>query len=144
MATAQIDGLGPDYESVNGTLAITRRLSDKVLAAFNHAYATDEVDVASKLRAVPQVTEAKRPKGDKSGGYDATTHADLWVGFVEERNSCKAFCEKTSAKVSDLRSTQEKIKTPIVTGTKSRSQTWGGRIKTKLFMYLFALLPITA
>ena len=52
MATVQIDGLGPDYESVNGILAITRRLSDKVLAAFNHAYATGEVDVASKLRAV--------------------------------------------------------------------------------------------
>ena len=72
MATVQIDGLGPDYESVNGILAITRRLSDKVLAAFNHAYATGEVDVASKRRAVLQVTEAKRPKGDKRGGFDAT------------------------------------------------------------------------
>jgi len=110
MATVQIDGLGPDYESVNGILAITRRLSDKVLAAFNHAYATGEVDVASKLRAVLQVTEAKRPKSDKRGGYDATAHADLWVGSVEERNSYKAFCEKTGAKASDLRSAQEKMK----------------------------------
>ena len=110
MATVQIDGFGPGYESVYGTLAITRRLSDKVLAAFNHSYATGEVDVASKLRAVLQVTEAKRPKGDKRGGCDATAHADLWIGFVEERNSYKAYCKKTGAKASDLRSTQEKMK----------------------------------
>ena len=110
MATVQIDGLGRGYDGVCGTLAITRRPSDKVLAGFNHAYATGEVDVASKRRAVLQVTEAKRPKGDKRGGFDATAHADLWVGFVEERNSYTAFCEKTGAKASDLRSAQEKMK----------------------------------
>lgn len=110
MATVQIDGLGPDYESINGTLAITRRLSDKVLAAFNHAYAIGEVEVASKLRAVLKVTEAQRPKGDKRGGYDATAHADLWVGFVEARNIYKALCEKQGAKPADLESAQEKMK----------------------------------
>lgn len=110
MATVQIDGLGPDYESANGTLAITRRLSDKVLAAFNHAYATGEVEVASKLRAVLLVTESKRPKGDKRGGYDATAHADLWVGFVEARNTYKTLCEKNGAKASDLESAQETMK----------------------------------
>lgn len=110
MATVQIDGLGPDYESVNGTLAITRRLSDKVLAAFNHAYATGEIEVASKLRAVLQVTESKRPKGDKRGGYDATAHADLWVGFVEARNTYKGLCEKKGVKAPDLNAAQEKMK----------------------------------
>jgi len=110
MATVQIDGLGPDYDSVNGTLAITRRLSDKVLAAFNHAYATGEVEVASKLRTVLLVTESKRPKGDKRGGYDATAHADLWVGFVEARNAYKTLCEKKGAKESDLTAAQEKMK----------------------------------
>lgn len=110
MATVQIDGLSPDYDSINGTLAITRRLSDKVLAAFNHAYATGEVEVASKLRAVLLVTEAKRPKGDKRGGYDATAHADLWVGFVEARNTYKTLCEKKGVKASDLNAAQEKMK----------------------------------
>ena len=35
MATVKIDGLSPDceYDNVNGALEITRRLSDKVLAA---------------------------------------------------------------------------------------------------------------
>ncbi len=110
MATVQIDGLGPDYESVNGSLAITRRLSDKVLAAFNHAYAIGEVEVATKLRAVLKVAEAKRPKGDKRGGYDATAHADLWVGFVEARNAFKGLCEKKGANASDLASAQENMK----------------------------------
>ena len=110
MATVQIDGLGPDYESVSGTLAITRRLSDKVLAAFNHAYATSELEVAAKLRTVLKITESKRPKGDKRGGYDATAHADLWVGFVEARNTYKVLCEKKAAKAADLESAQEKMK----------------------------------
>ncbi len=110
MATVSIDGLAPDYQSISGTLAITRRLSDKVLAAFNHAYATGELEVAAKLRAVLQITEAKRPKGDKRGGYDATAHADLWVSFVEARNTYKVLCEKKSAKAVDLESAQEKMK----------------------------------
>ena len=81
-----------------------------MLAAFNHAYATGEIEVASKLRAVLMVTESKRPKGDKRGGYDATVHADLWVGFVEARNKYKALCEKKGAKADELASAQEKMK----------------------------------
>lgn len=110
MATAQIDALDPDYESVNGTLEITRRLSDKVLAAFNHAYATGEVEVAKKLRAVLQVTESKRPKQNKRGGYDAVLHADLWMKFVEARDAYKALCEKGSSKAGDLAAAQEAMK----------------------------------
>lgn len=110
MATVQIDGLDPDYESVNGTLEITRRLSDKVLAAFNHAYATGEIEVAKKLRAVLQVTEAKRPRGDKRTSYDAVVHADLWMRFVEARDAYKALCEKKAAKSADLSAVQEAMK----------------------------------
>ena len=110
MATVSIDGLAPDYQSISGTLAITRRLSDKVLAAFNHAYATGELEVAAKLRAVLQITEARRPRGDKRTGYDATAHADLWVGFVEARNTYRALCEKKGATEADLESAQEKMK----------------------------------
>lgn len=102
MATVQIEGLGPDFENLNGSLEITRRLSDKVLAAFNHAYATGEEEVAKKLRAVLQMTEAKRPKGDKRTGYDAVVHADLWVGFVDARNKYNTVSGKKGSKKSDL------------------------------------------
>ncbi len=112
MATVQIDGLSPDcdYENVNGALEITRRLSDKVLAAFNHAYATGEVDVAMKLRAVLQVTESRRPRGDKRTGYDAVVHADLWMSFVKSRDAYKALNEKSGAKAADLAGAQDAMK----------------------------------
>jgi hypothetical protein len=110
MATVQLDGITPDYDSINGTLAITRRLSDKVLAAFNHAYATGELDVAKKLRSILQVTESKRPGGDKRTGYDAVVHADLWMSFVKSRDTYKVLCEKKGAKASDLATAQEAMK----------------------------------
>jgi hypothetical protein len=59
---------------------------------------------------VLKITESRRPKGDKRGGYDATAHADLWVGFVEARNTYKVLCEKKAAKAADLESVQEKMK----------------------------------
>jgi len=37
-------------------------------------------------------------------------HADLWVGFVEARNTYKVLCEKKAAKAADLESAQEKMK----------------------------------
>lgn len=48
MATVKIEGLSPEFENLNGSLEIIRRLSDKVLAAFNHAYANGEKEVAKK------------------------------------------------------------------------------------------------
>ena len=102
MATVRIEGLGPDYESITGTLEITRRLSDKVLAAFNHAYAIGEKEIAETLRSVLAETEAKRPKGDKRIRYDALNHAERWVGFVEARDHYRSLCERTSANAEDV------------------------------------------
>lgn len=102
MATAKIEGLEPDYNSVSGTPEITRRLSDKVLAAFNHAYAIGETDVAGKLRSVLKVTESRRPHGDKRITYNAIDHADLWIGFVDARNRYRALTEKKSAKRDEV------------------------------------------
>lgn len=110
MATAKIESMTPDYESVTGTPEITRRLSDKVLAAFNHAYAIGETDVAAKLRNVLQVTEAKRPKVDQRTLYSALTHADLWVGFVDARNRYRTLFEAKSAKAGELDAALETMK----------------------------------
>tara|TARA_R110000868_G_scaffold1844_22_gene14766 strand:+ start:7332 stop:7697 length:366 start_codon:yes stop_codon:yes gene_type:complete len=112
MATVKIDGLSPDceYDNVNGALEITRRLSDKVLAAFNHAYATGEIDVAQKLRDVLQITESRRPRGDKRTGYDAVVHADLWMSFVKSRDAYKALCDTAGAKPAALAKAQDAMK----------------------------------
>ena len=110
MATVQIQGLAPDYENVNGGLEITRRLSDKVLAAFNHAYATGEVEIAEKLRSVLRQTEAKRPGGAKRAPYDAPRHADLGTAFAEARNRYRVVCEKTAAKPADVEGAMAEMK----------------------------------
>ena len=102
MATVRIEGLGPDYESITGTLEITRRLSDKVLAAFNHAYAIGEKEIADTLKGVLAETEAKRPKNDKRTSYDAVIHADCWVTFVEARNRYRVLCDREGAKSADV------------------------------------------
>lgn len=110
MATAQIDILGSELNDVNGSLEITRRLSDKVLAAFNHAYATGEKEIADKLRAVLKLTEAKRPTADQRGGYDAVAHADLWVGFVDARNKYNTLTGKKTVKAGDAEKALDAMK----------------------------------
>jgi len=73
----------------------TRRLSDKILAAFNHAYSVGEVDVARRLHAALAMVEtrswAEHPERRSPG---ALNEADLWVAFVESRNSYHAARER--------------------------------------------------
>jgi hypothetical protein len=71
-----------------------RRLSDKILAAFNHAYAVGEVDVAKTLKGALRQNE-KRPSPYKElrRSYDPLGEAELWVAFVEARNAYRAACD---------------------------------------------------
>ena len=71
-----------------------RRLSDKILAAFNHAYAVGETEVANRLKAVLAFNEKQAgPYRDMRQGYDPLGEAELWVAFVEARNAYRAVCE---------------------------------------------------
>ena len=64
-----------------------RRLSDKVLAAFNHAYAAGEREIAAQLRAVLTGVEARmRAFGAKPRHTDALAGADSWARFVDARD----------------------------------------------------------
>ena len=71
-----------------GTPKHDRRLSDKILAAFSHAIAEGAPAVAALLRCA--LEEAER---DLDGGGNQRRHggalvqADLWVEFVEARDS---------------------------------------------------------
>ena len=88
-ATPVIDCTAPRDE-------ITRRLSDKILTAFNHAYAIGETEIADKLRDVLAVNEKSgRVDEEQRGHFDPLGQAELWVEFVEARNRYK--------KVSDRR-----------------------------------------
>jgi hypothetical protein len=79
-----------------GTPKYNRRLSDKILAAFNHAYAVGEFEVATSLREVL----ARLDKGDdpadenqRRDGTIALSQADLWIEFVEARNDYRVACD---------------------------------------------------
>lgn len=62
-----------------------RRLSDKLLAAFNHAYASGERDVAHQLKSILRDVEQRvRALGHRGGG--ALEDAGKWTQFVDARD----------------------------------------------------------
>ena len=78
-----------------------RRLSDKILAAFNHAYSVGEHEVAEKLRAALIDNESQSSEfKDMRQSYDPLGEADLWVNFVEARNAYRAACDGKKSTVS--------------------------------------------
>ncbi len=88
--------------TTNGTAApltgspskYNRRLSDILLAAFNHTYAVGERDIAAKLRAMlSEVEERKRPYKTERRDAGPLSQADLWVAFVEARDQYRRLCE---------------------------------------------------
>ena len=76
-----------------GTPQYDRRLSDKILAAFSHAYAEGATAVAAILRRALEEAErdveslAPAPDRDRDRRQSAAlTQADLWMEFVEARD----------------------------------------------------------
>ena len=94
-----------DVNGAEGTIAIAsdtgiprynRRLSDKILAAFNHAYAVGEIEMAARLREVLARLDKDQAEGDgqRRDGAIALCQADLWIDFVEARNDYRINCDK--------------------------------------------------
>ncbi len=77
-----------------GETPYSRRLADKLLAAFNFAYAVGETDIAESVRALLQQLDI----ADHAIGENRRQHmsnvaqADLWASFVEARNKYRAAC----------------------------------------------------
>jgi hypothetical protein len=96
-----LHALAPHSEIVvsTGTPKHDRRLSDKILAAFGHAYAEGALGVAAVLRRA--LEEAERPlhgaPAERRAG-DALVQADLWVAFVDSRD---AFRRASAAQAPD-------------------------------------------
>jgi hypothetical protein len=85
--------------SATGAPRYNRRLGDKVLAAFNHAYATGAIELAAQLREILARIEADRGEDHGERRYSSTTlgQADLWMSFVEARNDFQAACSAGDA-----------------------------------------------
>lgn len=84
--------------SPHGMPGFDRRLTDKILAAFNHAYALGAIEIAHRLHAVLALAEDHERRrldtrdGAERRGNDAVDQAGLWVAYVEARNSYQAGC----------------------------------------------------
>jgi hypothetical protein len=65
-----------------------RRLTDKILGAFSHAYANGDIGVAATLRRALQEVELGPIPGTSNRRLsNALLQADLWVEFVEARKA---------------------------------------------------------
>ncbi|MEQ8165116.1 MAG: hypothetical protein RIC93_03460 [Alphaproteobacteria bacterium] len=70
----------------------SRRLGDRILAAFNHAYAIGATDIADRLREVLETLERRAPDSGPSsqgrkGAISPLEQAALWAAFVDARNT---------------------------------------------------------
>jgi hypothetical protein len=89
---------GPDLMSDLGAPEFNRRLSDKILAAFNHAYSVGECAVAAKLRAILVECQAQRgPSPADRRASRAVTQADRWVEFVQARDAYRTTRQQPGA-----------------------------------------------
>lgn len=98
MGAVSAAAYGIDFSSL-GLPGFDRRLTDKILAAFNHAYAVGDLDVARRLHEVLALAEAHERSrilaltGDERRGGGAIDQAGLWVAYVEARNLCQTVCQ---------------------------------------------------
>ena len=85
-----------------GAHGYSRRLTDKILTAFCHAYSIGETEMAETLHAV--LDSAERQEAAKSGGrrYSAAVEqADLWIEFVKARDRYRVAKEGSSGEAPD-------------------------------------------
>ena len=71
-----------------------RRLTDILLAAFNHAYAVGERDIAEQLRGLLEELDKRRYNGEERRRCGAVSQAELWVAFVEARDRYRRLCDE--------------------------------------------------
>lgn len=110
-----------DVAGTEGTIAIAsdtgvprynRRLSDKILAAFNHAYAVGEIEMASHLREVLARLDKNQAQGEgqRRDGTIALCQADLWIEFVEARNDYRTICDKPDTDAGIIQTSLDAMK----------------------------------
>lgn len=90
---------------------LDRRLNDKVLAAFTHAYAAGEVELAARLRQIldETVSDPRAPTPDRRSD-SPMERANRWVEFVDARNRYRAACSSDAPPDDDDRSAIEAMK----------------------------------
>lgn len=64
-----------------------RRVSDKLLAAHNHAYASGNRRMASELREILEMIETDERISDDRRSFGALERASRWIAFVNAREA---------------------------------------------------------
>jgi hypothetical protein len=93
-----------------GAPGYDRRLSDKILAAFNHAYASGAVKTAQHLKSVLADVEGQERAEHNRRSLGAVDRADLWVTFVEARNRYNALSDGKTAAPARIDAAMEEMK----------------------------------
>ena len=100
--------------SDTGLPRYNRRLSDKILAAFNHdyAYAAGEIEIASRIREMLARLDKDLPEGEgrRRDGAIALCQADLWIEFVEVRNDYRTVCDKPETDSAAIQTSVDAMK----------------------------------
>jgi len=99
-----------ELASATGAPRFNRRLSDKLLAAFNHAYAMGETDVAHALRDIIARIEADKADAERRGVATPLGQAELWVRFVQARNDYRLACDAAPRDPAAVEATLEEMK----------------------------------
>ncbi len=98
----------PDYQ---------RRLTDKILAAFNHAYSVGESEIADVLKAALKMAESRGTREFPARRSEqAVDQADAWIQFVAARDHYKALVEGGAADADECQNALRDMK--------SRYQVW--------------------
>lgn len=98
-----------------------RRLSDKILAAYNHAYAADEVELADKLRVL--LEEAERKEVFRCGrpgtsvldvpvrrSSSSVQQGRLWSQFVDARQRYISLSIREKSSAEELKSASDAMR----------------------------------
>jgi len=94
-----------------GVPEYNRRLSDKILEAFTHAYSIGETEVAKRLRTIlVEVEEQGMRRYPGRRGNEAAEQADYWIRFVEARDVYRRIAQSSKADPDQISVALEQMK----------------------------------
>jgi hypothetical protein len=94
-----------------GVPEYNRRLTDKILDAFTHAYSIGETEIAQRLRAIlVDVEEQGMRRYPGRRGNEAEEQAEYWVRFVEARDIYRRISQSSRAEPDQISVALEQMK----------------------------------
>ena len=94
-----------------GVIDYNRRLADKILDAFIHAYSIGETEFAERLRAILiEVEEQGRRRYPGRRANEAAEQAECWVRFVEARDVYRRVTQSSKADPDQVSAALEQMK----------------------------------